>query len=250
MQELEMSRKSWVFRGGLLGWYMVNFDKLDEIISNPDSPHRIKSHKNRDFTTCDLFWGWVLNLVFWWWAMTFMVIFISGILFAFSMLFDISRFLLGYRPKWEFFLMIKNIFSKDFSMDYEVFSFDNARPLFRGMKNRFLYLRPVYLLCWGVFLYGIFVDPHFVVPSMPSFSNMHNFVFTFSFLVVVLTGAYLVGTLCRELKNWINLRRYLKTAAKPDYSENRSGVGKARSELGIIWRAFHDRTCIKIKVTD
>lgn len=249
MQELEMSRKSWVFRGGLVGWYMVNLDKLDEIISNPDSPHRIKSHKNRDFTTCDLFWGWVFNVVFWWWAMTFVVIFISVILFAVSIIFDVGRFLLGYRPEWEFFLMIKNIFSKDFSMDYEVFSFDNARPLFRGMKNRFLYLRPIYFLCWGVFLYGIvFVGPPLFVSSTNDlFYAILRLVVS---MIVMFSGIQLVSSLFGELKKKINLRRCLRKQAKFGSSENAFEIGKAMSELAIIWRAFHDRTCIKIKVKD
>ena len=239
MKSIEISRKSWLFRLALWGFYGWNWNLIDEIIDDVNHNKRWSSHRGRNFTTCDLLYGFPMAFLT---ALSLLIVFVILVILcvmisSLMILFDIGRVLFGYKPAWTVIDFFKSIL-KDVTSDIDDFRRTDDWLMWR---NDILTLRPIYFLAAGHFLYLMIFN------NNPAYSNDHATLFQISIqlltwvivclmaLKIVFSSLVMVGVFLLE--------KYRKR--HPKNSEENSP-----SLVKLVLQSVHEKTCRQLDIKD
>jgi hypothetical protein len=239
MKSIEISRKSWLFRLALWGFYGWNWNLIDEIIDDVNHNKRWSSHRGRNFTTCDLLYGFPMAFLT---ALSLLIVFVILVILcvmisSLMILFDIGRVLFGYKPAWTVIDFFKSIL-KDVTSDIDDFRRTDDWLMWR---NDILTLRPIYFLAAGHFLYLMFFD------SNATYFNGQSQIFQIGieFLALVFVWGMalkIVVSIIWKSGSFL-LEKYRER--HPKNSEENSP-----SLVKLVLQSVHEKTCRQLDIKD
>lgn len=235
MKSIQISRKSWLFRLALWGFYGWNWDLIDEIIDDVNHKKRWSFHRGRNFTTCDLLYGSPLVFLT---ALSLLILFVIIVILyvmasSLMVLFDIGRVLLGYKPAWTVIDFSKYMFKNNAS-DIDDFRRTDDWLIWR---SKILDLRPIHVLAGGYFLYLKYFD------SNPGYFNpqsiiLGGWVALFAGLIFYITLFGLVVSIIYAV-----IIKYRKNHPKK-VAENSPSLVK------VVLQSVHEKTCRQLEIKD
>ncbi len=236
MKSIQISRKSWLFRLALWGFYGWNWNLIDEIIDDVNHKKRWSFHRGRNFSTCDLVYGFFASFIqaFIHLIELILVILILVIGNVICLVMDVGRVLFGYKPAWGNIIFTKDIFSNNDNPVNDRFEYTDDWLMWR---SKILDLRPIHVLAGGYFLYLKYFD------SNPGYFNpqsiiLGGWVALFAGLIFYITLFGLVVSIIYAV-----IIKYRKNHPKK-VAENSPSLVK------VVLQSVHEKTCRQLEIKD
>lgn len=240
MKSIQISRKSWLFRLALWGFYGWNWNLIDEIIDDVNHKKRWSFHRGRNFSTCDLVYGFFASFIqaFIHLIELILVILILVIGNVICLVMDVGRVLFGYKPAWGNIIFTKDIFSNNDNPVNDRFEYTDDWLMWR---NDILTLRPIYFLAAGHFLYLMIFN------NNPAYSNDHATLFQINIQLLTWVIVCLMA-LKIVFSSLVMVGAFLLEKYRERYPKNNKQ--NSPSIIKMVLQSVHEKTCRQLEIKD